>query len=293
MAENTFTMRTLWRLIAWGGCAAIAVTGFVLVGETEVGANRIHVALNAAKDDPAKAVVLLPSPTAAPDRRTIELESETKRLTETVRVLASDRDRLAARLASIENNLADMTGSIKDMASTIKKETRAVAAAPMPVPTPAPPSPPPVIAAPATAPAPVPAASLPKQFPPAQLSAAPAAFPPAPEAPTHTASIAPEAKATTEPPKPKPGIGIEIAGAGNVETLRTQWAALKANHGPLFAGLQPYVTTQTNHAGAQEVRLVLGPLPNSAAAGRVCAMLAAARIPCRPATYDGQRLTQQ
>jgi hypothetical protein len=45
-------------------------------------------------------------------------------------------------------------------------------------------------------------------------------------------------------------------------------------------------------AGGTDYRLVLGPLPNTATAFRICTKLIAARINCRAGTFSVQRLTE-
>ncbi|HZP76996.1 MAG TPA: SPOR domain-containing protein [Pseudolabrys sp.] len=289
MTQKTFNMRALWRLMAWGGSAALAVSGVVLLGGTESGASRLQEALSSLQSPgQAKAVVAV-APAAV--RRNVE--NETRRLAETVRQLTADRDRLAARVASLESNVADMTGSIKDMSSTIKKDERATVTPAAPV------APAPVISAPAAVP---PAAAASTETLPRIPPSAPNKPEPA-ETPKTTASIAPTPEAAPPPaaaeqpplpqPKPKPAIGVDLGSAASMEGLQSLWAMLKANHGPLFTGLQPFVHTQTTRSGKQELRLVLGPMPNASTAARYCTMLAAARMTCKPVTYEGARLAQQ
>jgi hypothetical protein len=96
----------------------------------------------------------------------------------------------------------------------------------------------------------------------------------------------------TGEPARKPEIGIDLGGAPNMTVLTARWAAVKANFGPLLTGLHPLVA-HAQRTGATDYRLVVGPLPNAAAAAHLCARFAAARVTCRPAKFDGQRLAQQ
>ena len=61
------------------------------------------------------------------------------------------------------------------------------------------------------------------------------------------------------------GIGIDLGGAPNMEVLRERWAAVKANFGPLLTGLHP-LAARDRKPGSTELRLVVGPMPNLAAA---------------------------
>ena len=59
----------------------------------------------------------------------------------------------------------------------------------------------------------------------------------------------------------------------------------------VFEGLQPLVRFSDNQkTGKVELHLVVGPLPNEAAAVQLCSALAASRILCQPAMYDGHRM---
>lgn len=86
--------------------------------------------------------------------------------------------------------------------------------------------------------------------------------------------------------------GIELAAAPDLETLRTQWSAVKANYGPLLAGLQPIALRDTR-PGSKRVRLIAGPMPNLVAARQACTRLVAARAACRPARFTAAAVIQQ
>jgi hypothetical protein len=68
-----------------------------------------------------------------------------------------------------------------------------------------------------------------------------------------------------------------------------QWAALKANYGPMLAGLRP-IAAREQRGTVTHYRLVLGPLPNHAAAAKLCARLNAARAPCHAGKFSGDPL---
>ena len=100
-----FDLRSLWRLTAWGGAAALALAAAVFASQTESGSQRL--AAFASADLPARPVATVKIP---PHR---EQEWEIARLEAQLRTLTSDRDRLAERVASLEHNIEDITGSIK------------------------------------------------------------------------------------------------------------------------------------------------------------------------------------
>jgi hypothetical protein len=83
--------------------------------------------------------------------------------------------------------------------------------------------------------------------------------------------------------------GVDLGNAPTIEALRTRWTTLRSEHASLLAGLRPVVSI-AERSGGIELRLVAGPLPNAAAAARLCGALAAAALPCQPAVFDGQRL---
>jgi len=259
----------LRRLAAWVGAAAIALAVLVLTAQTETGSQRLESALAA-----------FAGPASAPK------VAENDRLLAQVAMLAADRDRLTARIASLENSLEDVTGSIK-------RQAAAGATAPRTETTVANASPPPTVAPPdvALVPTPVrtetftPPAAPP---PPAQaVSPAPAAVP---MPPTRVAA-APADEPAAEAPK-KPEIGVDIGGAPNLDVLGMRWAAVKANYGPLLAGLHP-LAAQNRRPGATDLRLLVGPLPNAAAAAQLCARFAAVKINCRTTKFDGERMAQR
>ena len=105
-------------------------------------------------------------------------------------------------------------------------------------------------------------------------------------------AAAPANEPAAEPPPPpaKGDFGIDLGGAASIEALRSHWAALKANHGPLLAGLQPLAAQHPRRPSGVTDRLVAGPLPNTAEAARLCARLPAMRTGCHPAKFSGAQL---
>lgn len=102
-AQRKFRFRDLGRLALWGVSAVAALTVAVYAGATEVGRNRLHVAFAEIHE------ILLP--TGVEQIRPLNAR-EGRRLADTVRHLSGDRDRLLARLATLEQNVEGITGSI-------------------------------------------------------------------------------------------------------------------------------------------------------------------------------------
>jgi hypothetical protein len=190
-----------------------------------------------------------------------------------VRKLAADRDRLNERLASLEQNLDDMTGSIKTVmlanaaVESVKeppKNKDKVAVVP-----------PPAVAAPASVPTPVvqpaapttPGISGPVAPPTASNEAAQADNVPLP--PVRIAGVPADEPAIAAVPA-KLEYGIDLGGRSTMDGLREHWLTVKANHGPLLAGLYPV-----------------------AAATKLCAKFSAVHAACRTARFFGEELAQR
>src|SRR3954470_6768922 len=100
--------RQLTRLGVWIALATVAVMAVVLTARTETGIRRIAILITPESSRTAKAALPM---------HQIEQEAEQRRLSEAVRVLAADRDKLLARLNTLERNLEDVTGSIPPKAA--------------------------------------------------------------------------------------------------------------------------------------------------------------------------------
>jgi hypothetical protein len=75
--------------------------------------------------------------------------------------------------------------------------------------------------------------------------------------------------------------------------MRTAWDRIRRNHAKLLDGLQPLIAVRDGRSGQAELRLVVGPIGNPAAAAKLCASLAAAGLSCQPTLFEGQRLAQR
>src|SRR5437870_1903408 len=104
--ERPFDMRSLRRLATWGISATAALLLAVIVGYTSTPAHKVAAAPappTAAQKGDAEILAL----------RLPEIDAQTRRLTEAVRTFSSDLERLLIRLDALEQNVNDLTGSIK------------------------------------------------------------------------------------------------------------------------------------------------------------------------------------
>ncbi len=250
----------LWRMTLWGCGALCALTAMTFSAISESGAQRLQLALNSVANTPAQVVVTQIVPSGP--------SPETIKLTEDLRQLSAERERLNGRLAKLENMLEDVTGSIKRQTERTEQMARVA-------PPPAPPAPP--ISPPAT----VVAAAPPPLM-------ATAAEPPSAEAsPPAPVPLPPERLASVEP-----AIGIDLGGASSADALKAHWTLVKASYGPMLGPLQPLIVTRERKGAPTSYRLVLGPLASTNAAVQVCTRLVAARLTCRPTTFTSQTAAQ-
>src|SRR5262249_27741516 len=102
-------MRPLLRIGVWGACAVVAVSGVVYASRTDVGVQRAQIALATLRDAPRE---MLAHPGNLLAMRRGADQVEIRRLSEAVQSLTADRDRLATQVATLEQNLNDLSGSI-------------------------------------------------------------------------------------------------------------------------------------------------------------------------------------
>lgn len=245
------------RLASWATAAAIALFIAALAGLTPGGSERVDAALAALTGGEIRA-------SQQPSRQA-EIESDRRSFNEAIRILAADRDRLVARVNSLERTLDDITGSIRGQIAA---------------------TPPPELSndrptnVPAASPAPSPASEitpespLPPSAPSIRVTALPAQAQPTP----------PTATSRTD-------FGVDIGSAADVKALRSLWKTAKTRHGPLLGSLRPIVVRGEDQAGVPDYRLVVGPFTNAGDAVKLCAMLGAGDVTCSIRPYRGERLT--
>jgi hypothetical protein len=266
----------LW-LCGWGGVTAIALTALAITSQTETAGERLR---RIFATNEASAIARMPP-------RVAQLETETQLLAAQIRALNTDRDRLLGRVALLESSIDDMTGAIKKQAAATAAALAAKATPPAPsapaTTPPAPSNPPAGNSTMATTETPGAAAPPP---PKADLTSAQAV--PLPVARVATVSITrPET-----PPTTQNDFGLDLGGGATIESVRQRWIVVKANFGPLLSGMHP-LAAREQRQGATGYRLVVGPLPNSAAAAGLCAHFNAARTACRAVKFDGEQIAQQ
>jgi hypothetical protein len=262
-----FSLRDLSRVAAWGLVALGALTLAALAASTELGKDRLILAVaNFRGVPPPERLARTPA------------DVHNRRLTQTLRELASDRIRLASRIDALERNVGDMTSSAD------KTPVAPIIATRWPFPMIAAPAAQPATAAPFSAPAP--ARSTPSEQEPTG-STPPI---PAPDVPLPRAAAPqspPLEEAATEAARPE--FGVDLGRANSIEGLRQLWNAVKGRHGNALEGLRPVVALrEIPRTNGVEVRLVAGPIPNAAAAARLCASLPG--VTCHPTVFEGQKL---
>jgi hypothetical protein len=273
----TFTMRSLWRMTLWGGVAASALLVAVLASRSDVGAQRIA-GLFSIRGDRTQVAA-----------RPFDAEAEARRLAEAVRGLNAENQELKSRLAAVEHNVDDITGSVARQIETIKKTGPGSLPAPegnhAPPAAAGPPAPAAkaAIAEPHAGAAPVQpgaAAPVPQGAAPVPAAAAPQAAPPPPRA--------------EAPAAPAPQYGVDIGSAVSIQVLRARWLGIRSAHAQLFDGLMPVVMLrEVPQTGRVELRLVVGPLANPEAAGKICSALERYRLSCQPTLFSGQHVALQ
>ena len=267
--KRALDMRAVRRLAIWAAAAVVALTIAVLSGLSEAGSRRLAAASVASDAD---AQISAAAQLAA---RSSETEAETRRLMESVRILATDRERIVARIGMLERNIEDLTGSIRRQGVNQPKPPTVQPEA----------SPPPASSNPASATSvPTREAAVPPAGPPATPDPLKQSTPPAPAEP---------AAPVIEGEAPKAELGVDIGGAVTFEGLRALWLSTTKANAALFDGLHPLVTVrENNRTKTPELRLIAGPVKNAEVAARLCTTLAAVRRYCLPVPFEGERLAQ-
>jgi hypothetical protein len=269
----TFNMQSLWQLAIWGISAVIALGLAVAAGYSETGSQRLMLAMNGPTGDAQKVANGMQASTGSRDAAI-----DASPLAETVRGLAAERDRLAVRVAKLEQHLDDLTGSIKVQSGTAASSAAAMHASPQATADP--------VATPASGS--IRPATQASSFAATHQSAA--AIAARSETPPGAAAVASERPLSAD--ASKVDFGVDIGGAANFEGLRQLWTSTSGSNAALFEGLFPVVALRENsRTRAAELRMIVGPLADAEAATRLCEALAAAHRYCQPAGFEGQRLS--
>jgi hypothetical protein len=266
----------IW-LFGWGMATAIALGALVVTSQTQTATERLRSIF----------AVNEPSAVARMPPRVSQLEAEMQILSEQMRAMKADRERLAGRIALLESSIDDMTG-------TIKRQADATAALAAKTPPPAPSSlsttasvNPPAVSPPAITPVPASrSAAVAPEAKPETATTSTVALPSGRTEPSQAAE--PEATATA----PQNEFGLDLGGGATLDAVRQRWVTVKANFGPLLSGLHPRAAPDRRQ-GKTGYRLVVGPLPNNPAAAGLCAHFSAAHTACRAVKFEGEQIAQR
>lgn len=247
-ARRPFTMQTLRRLAVWGAAAAGAVLVVTLTSRSDIAVDRIALVLHHGK------------PAAPPP---FDAQAATEQLAAAVRGLKDNDEQIKSRLATVEHDVDDFTGSITKQIKAAGA-SRHVEDGPSVVAT---------AAASASTIAPV-------DFPSAVVPV-----------PTPAPGTTKASEESALPPLPKTAFGVDIGSGLTLQALRMRWAAIRTAHPQLFEGLEPIISVrEVPHSNRIELRLVAGPIAQPGTAAQLCAQLAALGLYCQPTIYDGQHL---
>lgn len=274
-AKTAFSRQQLWRQALWGSAAAAAMLVAILSSRSDLGAPHDPTVLsstNPASSAPLQSEQAASKAAKLSAPRSSDADAATRQLALTVLGLTEDRDRIMTRLAMVERNIDDMTGSIARQIEAAKDETARVLTPPR--------RDEPLVPMTTAAIASMAASGVP---PPAGLS-----LPLPSSRSTPAAGQSPPDAVAAAPP---PAFGADIGGASSLKALHALWAEIRAAHAEIFEGLSPVVTLRDNARSSRiELRLVVGPFADAGAAAQLCASLAAFRLSCQPTMFDGQHL---
>lgn len=242
-------LRKVRNFSVWITSAAVAVALAVLAGRSQVGAERLYAMFHTSR----------PQQTAGK----FDAEAVTRQLADALRVLASNDEQLRNRVTAVEQDLDDVTGSIRKVAAASEAKQADTG---------------PTLTATAALTA---SGAAPVDLPPP-----PAAYPPSEPAKPAAQVTAPVAA----PALPPTQYGVDIGSGLSLQALRARWQTLRQEHPALLEGMQPIVTVREAPRSKIELRLVVGPLSQPGAASQLCQALTMFGLFCQPAVYDGQHL---
>jgi hypothetical protein len=184
--------------------------------------------------------------------------------------------------------------------ATVSSVAQATSNPPAPIP-PAPPVPAPLMASKSMMAPPDPAAgnliessTPPKTFPASTVTASTVTAQPMPEVVASAPPTADEEPDATDslPKVQRTEFGVDVGGANSVGGLRALWRGLlKSRANAPLAALRPIIVIKESSTGlGMQLRLVIGPLTDAAAAAKICAGMVANERPCQTTVFEGQRL---
>lgn len=246
---RTFTIQRLRRAGLWGAIAAGALLIAVLSSRGETGGLRVATLFHGSQAEVAT--------------RNFDARAETERLSNAERGLAADSEEIKSRLASVEHDMDDVTGSISKEIEAADAARRSEDG--------------PTITTTA-----------------AVTTALIATAPPLPTASAFAPAATQSPADATAPILTETKYGVDIGSGLTLQALRARWAAIRSAHPQLFEGLEPIASIREVPRGNRiELRLVVGPFAGAAAANRLCTSLTPFGLFCQPTMFDGQRLAQR
>ena len=190
-----------------------------------------------------------------------DAQAATAQLAEAVHGLKANDEQLQSRLAAVEHDVDDVTGSITKQIQAADANRHAEDG--------------PSVAATALASA---STIAPVDIPPAPASA---------PCTRHRQNRAGDRFAAAA----ETAFGIDIGSGLTLQALRMRWAAIRTAHPQFFESLEPIISVrEVPHTNRIELRLIAGPIAQPGAAAALCAQLAALGLYCQPTIYDGQHL---
>jgi hypothetical protein len=120
------TMESLWRLVTWGATATTALLIAVLASRGVVSSHRAEVAMTTLRNGTE-----VPAQTAQVIRQP-ERDGEIRQLSDAIARLVANDNEIKARLASVEQNVTDVTGSVEKQIQAAKDAPAPAAAVPWP-----------------------------------------------------------------------------------------------------------------------------------------------------------------
>ncbi|WP_441241737.1 hypothetical protein [Tardiphaga sp. 768_D3_N2_1] len=236
--EDKIDRRMMWRLGSWGVAAVGAVVVAILASQSQVQLRRDQVATSETFARQAQQIQLVAK----------ETQVEARRLTLAIETLNSDRDRLYARVTSVEQGLDSVTGSIKRQTNPTP-----TAATTTPAPAPQPPATASVVAPSAVTAEPKPAAELPSIPSTPVIGPVAAVTPPAETTPAKPAQTV----VSNSPPAPTPLVTWKSMTAppdATAAKLSESVPAVEPSAAPeITASVQPAAVTEPAPAAIEAV----------------------------------------
>ena len=243
-AKKGFTMQGLRRLAVWTAAAAGALLIAALTSRSDGAVERIALVLHHRNQ-------AVPPP--------FDAQAATAQLAAAVRGLKDNADHINSRLAAVERDVDDFTGSITKQIKAAAATRRADDG--------------PSLAATAAASA---------------STVAPVDLPSGAAAAPDTIKTAAE---RALPPQPRTEFGVDIGSGLTLQALRMRWATIRTAHPQLFENLEPVISVrEVPRSNRIELRLVAGPIAQPGAAAQLCAQISLLGLFCQPTIFDGQHL---